>query len=85
MPKRIEPQKPIVTHPEGTDPQPLEIMEQAIIDIAKSFKALSVTRIKQDVIVTVIARKSGVNRGDVERVLIYLSDLERHFLHPKKT
>lgn len=84
MPKRIKPQEIKVSTPEGSDPAPLEIMEQSIIDIARGFKALKATRIREDVIVTVISRKSGVGRGDVERVLAYLHDLERLFLNPKK-
>lgn len=84
MPKRIKPQEIKVVVPEGVDPTPLEIMEQSIIDIAKAFKALSATRIQKDVIVTVVSRKSGVGRGDVEHVLSYLHDLERLFLNPKK-
>lgn len=86
MPKRIiriMPRPIKVVAKEGEENAPLEIMEQSIIELAAAFKVFNNSRIKTDVILTYLARRSGVARASVETIFAYLSDLETLFLKPK--
>jgi hypothetical protein len=67
-----------------TEPAPIEIMEQAVIDLAEGMKALSRSRISIDAVVTLLHHKTGVTRKDIRLVLDNLSDLEALFLKPKR-
>lgn len=73
-----------VVRKEGQEPEAVEIIEQSIVDIAKGFRRLNDSRIKREVIVTLVAWKAYTSKSDVERVLDCLVDLENLFLKPKK-
>lgn len=79
----MENKKIRTTVPEGEESQPIEIMEKAIVDLATGMKKLTGSRLKESVIVTLLVRATGVGRGDIEKVLSHLSDLESLFLKPK--
>lgn len=63
---------------------PVEIFEQSIVEMAKAMKKLSETRLKQDALVTLIARTTGESRGSIESVINCLDMLEELYLKPKK-
>ena len=70
---------------EGEESQPIEILESAIVEIARAFKKVSNTRITRETLVTLI-HSSCVNVGkpSIRIVLECLDDLENLFLKPKK-
>ncbi len=68
---------------QGEEPQPVEVLESAIIDLAKGMKKLTSSRLKEDTIVTLVSRSSGVARRDVEVILKCLGDLETLYLKKK--
>lgn len=83
--KRREP--PIKIVPAGGDePLPVEIIEQAIVDIAEGMKKLNSTRLTRKAIVTLLHAScgSGVGKGAIETVLSNLELLEHHWLKPKQ-
>lgn len=65
-------------------PQPIEIMESAIIELASGMKKLNKSRLKRSAIVTLLVRSSGINRTQIEIILNNLESLEELFLKPKK-
>jgi hypothetical protein len=70
--------------PENPDePMPVEIIEQAIVDIAAGMKKLNSTRLTRKAIVTLLHASSNVNKGTIEVVLNNLEDLERNWLKSK--
>lgn len=69
---------------EGEEPQPIEILQSSIVDIARAMKKITTSRLKPAAIVTLIARETGVGRGEIEKVMSCLDELENLFLKPKK-
>jgi hypothetical protein len=67
----------------GEEPQPIEILESSIIEIAKGFKVLSKTRVKQETLVTLLHDYTKVSKVQIRYVLNCLSDLENLFLRNK--
>lgn len=65
---------------EGEDAQPVEIIEQSIVEIAQAMKKINSTRLTRRAIVTLIHANSRVNKGDIEIVLNNLDELERTWL-----
>jgi hypothetical protein len=66
----------------GQEPGPVEIIEQAIIDISAGMKALNNTRLKHETIVTLLHASSGVAKRDIRMVLAHMSALESTYLKP---
>lgn len=66
----------------GTDPQPVEIIETAIIDLAAGMKSLNASRLKYETIVTLLHANSSVPKSSIRLILNNLSDLEAIFLKP---
>lgn len=69
---------------DGADAQPVEIIEQAIIDIARSMKELSNSRLTRRAIIVLIQADTRLNKGEIETVLTSLEQMERTWLKPKK-
>jgi hypothetical protein len=66
------------------NPIAVEVMEQAILDIAAGMKRLNGTRLKREVIVRLIHAKTTVRMRDIEAVLNSLDSLEETWLKPKE-
>lgn len=73
-----------ITRGEEEEPVAIEILEKSIVEIAKGMKKFAESRVRLDAIVTLITRASGVNRGDVERVIMHMENIESLILKPKK-
>ncbi len=73
-----------VTHKEGTEVVPVEILAQAIVDISKGMYKLNQSRLTTNAIVTLISRSSGIGRADIELVMKHLNELENRWLKPLK-
>lgn len=67
----------------GDEPAPVELIEQAILDLAKGMKVLTSTRLKTETIVTLLHESSKVGKPQVRAILQSLSSLEHQFLKPK--
>lgn len=61
-------------------PQPVEIIVDAIVAIAKAMKKINGTRLKRSAIVTLIQYESKLPRRDIELVLNNLEQLETIWL-----
>ncbi|PYS52418.1 MAG: hypothetical protein DMF68_01530 [Acidobacteria bacterium] len=65
------------------EPLPVEVIEQAIVDIADGMKKLNSTRLTRKAIVTLLHASSGVNKGTIEIVLNNLELIEHTWLKKK--
>lgn len=83
--KRPEPSVKIVPA-DGDEPLPVEIIEQAIVDISEGMKKLNSTRLTRRAILTLLQAQcgSGIGKGTIETVLKALETMELHWLKPKK-
>lgn len=61
-----------------------EIIAQSIVEISKAMRRINNSRLTRDAIVTLIARKSGVGRENIDVVMNNLTDLENTWLKPLK-
>lgn len=66
------------------DPEPVEIIASAILDISKAMRHIESTRLTRNAIVALIKDRSGLNKGVIEIVLNNLEGLEKNYLKPKK-
>lgn len=64
------------------EPEPVEVMAQAIIQIAAAMDKISKTRLTRRAIVVLIQANSGLNQGTINIVLDNLADLEKNWLKP---
>lgn len=67
-----------VTLTEG-NPEPVEIMAQAIIRISDAMLRISNSGLSERALVVLIKDYSGVPQGDIRRVLTALKDLKRMY------
>ena len=82
MKKTVTPAVKIVPENEE-EPMPVEIIEQAIIDIAAGMRKLNSTRLTRKAIVTLLHASSGVPKGTIEIVLNNLELIEHTWLKRK--
>jgi hypothetical protein len=70
----------------GDEPLPVEIIEQAIVDIAEGMQKLLSTRLTRKAIVTLLHASCGnsIGKGTIEIVLNNLELMEHHWLKPKR-
>lgn len=68
---------------DADNPQPVEVIEQAIIQIAKAMKTISETRLTRKAIVVLIHHQSKIARGTIEIILNNLEELENDWLKKK--
>lgn len=68
---------------ENEEPQPIEVLESAIVQIAKGFAKLQSSRLKDETIARLVAWQSNVSIVEVRKVLDCLADLEDLLLKPK--
>lgn len=66
----------------GIDPQPVEIIETAIIDLAAGMKRLNASRLKRETVVLLLQDASGVGKPAIRDILHSLDHLEEVFLKP---
>lgn len=65
-------------------PIAVEVMEQAIIDIAQAMKRISRSRLNRKALVILISKDSGIFQHQVTRVLNSMDLLEKTYLTPKR-
>lgn len=75
-------QTKIIPTEEG-EPIAVEIMEQAIVDIAAAMKRFEASRLTRRAIVILIQSKTNLNRSDISTVMDSLASLESDWLKPK--
>ncbi len=71
----------VVKDPENVIP--VEVFEQAIVDLAKGFKKLNSSRLSKRAVVLLVQDSVGapfVNRSQVEAILDAAADLDRKYL-----
>lgn len=66
------------------EPMAVEIMEQSIVAIADSMRAINKTRLTRNAIVVLIAANSKLGKGTIEIVLNNLEALEEIYLKPRE-
>lgn len=69
---------------EGDEPQPVEIIEQAIMDLAAGMKRLNASRLRREAIVLLLHDASKVGKPDIRAILDSMDRLEDIFLKPRK-
>jgi hypothetical protein len=62
------------------DPQPLEIMERAIVDVAEGARKLLGTRLNKRAVLTLLKDDTGLPKSTIERVLDSAAQLDKNFL-----
>jgi len=67
----------------GDVPLPTEVLETAIVDLASAMHKLSASRLKREVIVTLLHDNSKIAKGTIRIILNNLDQLEALFLKPK--
>jgi hypothetical protein len=65
---------------EGEEPQPIEVLESSIVEIAKAMKKLGSSRLKQETLVTLLHDHTKVSKREVRDILNSLEALEVLFL-----
>jgi len=70
---------------EGEDPQPIEILESAIVELAAGYKRLANTRLKRWTMINLLhAASPRVSKTDIDTILANLDNLEDLFLKKKE-
>lgn len=64
------------------EPEPVEVMARAIIQISEAMAKISKTRLTRRALVVLIQANSGLNQGTINIVLDNLADLEKNWLKP---
>lgn len=62
------------------NPEPIEIIAQSILELAKAMKKLDSTRLKRDTLVILLSAHSKIGKTDINIILNNLADLENTFL-----
>lgn len=76
--------RPKIVPAPGSEPAAPELIEKSIIEIAAGMRKLNSTRLKRDVIVTLLHANSGVGKREITLVLNNLEALESNCLKPAK-
>ena len=76
--------KKIVVTQKEESPVAVEIIAQAIVDVAKGMRMVNESRLTRECIVTLIHERSKVARRDISLVLNNLDALEHIWLKPLK-
>lgn len=80
MPKQVSKQT-ITVKSDEKNPEPIEIIARAIIDISAAYKKLENSRVKKRVIVLLLKDMTqGVGITDIEIILDAVPKLESYFL-----
>lgn len=66
------------------DEVPFTVLATSVRDLAVMGKKIINSPISLDVVVIIMAEKTGIHRRDVRKILETLPDLEKMFLKPKK-
>lgn len=72
----------VITDPEN--PIAVELIEQAIVDVAAGMKRINASRLNRRAITALIKDATGLNKTTIETVLNNLDDLERMYLKKKE-
>ena len=67
---------------ENEEPVAVEVLESAILDIAKGMKLLTSSRLTKKAAIVLISYQSKIGMRDVEIVLNNLADFEKDWFKP---
>lgn len=67
-----------------TDPVPVEILAESIVEISKAMRKINESRLTRKAIVALIHDKSNLHKTKIEIVLNNLDELENNWLKPKR-
>lgn len=59
-------------------PEPMEVLAQAIIDVADAFQKLRSGRLTQRAVILLIKDSTGLTQRDIEAVLVACENLKRY-------
>lgn len=65
------------------NPEPMEIVAKAIIDISSAIKKMDAGRLKRRAVVLLIQDQTKLPINHIERVLNAIGDLEKDYVRPK--
>lgn len=71
-------QKTITVKTDEKNPEPLEVLAQAIIDVATAFEKMNNGRITQHAIVVLLKDSTGLSQRDIKAVLVACENLKRY-------
>lgn len=71
-------QKTITVKTNEKNPEPLEVLAQAIIDVASAFEKMNNGRITQHAIIVLLKDSTGLSQRDIKAVLIACENLRRY-------
>jgi len=79
--------KTITVKTNEENPEPTEIIAQAIIDIAAGMKKINEGRLGRHALIVLIKDRSGVSQTNIKLVLDAITDLKRAYIRdlPKKS
>lgn len=83
MKKPDKPKIEVIRAPDK-EPIPVEILEQAIVDIAAGMRRINASRLKREALVLLLHDASKVGRTQVRAVIECLDQIELRFLKPKR-
>ncbi len=61
----------------------MTVLADSISALANAMKQINQSRLSRDAIVTLLARRSGVSRADIERILDNLDNFDKEWLKPE--
>lgn len=76
-------QQPVTIKKNEQNPEPMEIIAKAIIDVSRGFKKINEGPLNQRVVVLLIKDLTGLSIADIERVLNAAAKLERVYIKQK--
>lgn len=73
----------VVIKKNDKNPEPMEVIAEAIIEVSRGFKKLSNSKLQQRVIVLLIKDITGQSISDIEKVLYAATRLENKYIKQK--
>lgn len=61
------------------NPEPVEVIARAVIDVAEAFKKISAGRLKRHTIVVLIKDQTGLSQRDINQVLDACENLAKEY------
>jgi hypothetical protein len=76
-------EQPVVLKKNEENPEPMEIIAEAIIEVSRGFQKLSNSKLQQRVIILLIKDMTGQSISDIEKVLNAATRLENKYIKQK--
>ena len=71
---------PVTVKKDEKNPEPVEVIAKSIIEISRGFQKMKDSRLNQRAIILLIKDLSGVQMGEIEKVLNAAASLEKWFI-----